>query len=158
MAVTPIAVTPPLAATSTRVWSRSYVHGAPSWISSSCVPSTVSEPRRASGVPLALTLNGIVAEPWPLDRSGAIQDAVDVMLHVHSRAPSTARLPEPAVYGNNVGASVAETSHFPVLGAVVELEDDVHPLMERTSPAIAARRSATTWRMAQAACQSVSST
>jgi hypothetical protein len=33
-------------------------------------------------------------------------------------------------------------SHFPLLGAVVELEDDVHALTKRMSPAIGARRRA----------------
>ena len=147
-AVTRIAATPPLASISIRVWSRSNVHGAPSWVSSSCVDSTASEPRREIGVPFAVTLNGTVAAPWPLDRSGTIHDAVELMPHVHSRAPVTARLPEPAVYGNDVEEIVAEMSHLPALGAVVELEDDVHPLTKRTSPAIRARRSRTAARRA----------
>lgn len=148
MAVTRIAATPPLASTSMRVWSRSNVHGAPSWVSSSCVDSTASDPRREIGVPFAVTLNGTVAAPWPLDRSGTIHDAVELMPHVHSRAPVTARLPEPAVYGNDVEEIVAEMSHLPALGAVVELEDDVHPLTKRTSPAIRARGSRTAARRA----------
>ena len=148
MADTRIVATPPLASTSIRVWSRSYVHGAPSWISSSCVDSTASVPRREIGVPFAVTLNGTVAAPWPLDRSGTTQDAVELMVHVHSRAPATARLPEPAVCGNDVEESVAEMSHLPALGAVVVLEDDVQPLTRRTRPAITARRSRTAPRRA----------
>jgi len=100
-------------------------------------------PRREKGVPFAVTVKGTLDAPWPLNRSGTIQGAVELMLHVHSRAPVTATLPEPAVYGNEVEESVAETSHFPALGAVIELEDDVHPLRKRTSPAIGARRSRT---------------
>jgi hypothetical protein len=151
IAVTPIVAPPPLASASIRVWSRSYVHGAASWVSSSGVDSTANVPRRGIEVAFAMTLNGTVAVPWPLDRSGTIHDALDLMLHVHSRAPVTARLPEPAVYGNDVDERVAEMSHFSALGAVMELEDEVHPLMKlmkRTSPAIEARRRRTPRRRA----------
>ena len=140
IAVTRIVATPPLAWASIRVWSRSNVHGTPSWVTSSCVDSTASVPRREKGVPFAVMVNGTVDAPWPLDRAGTIQGAVGLMLHVHSRAPVTARLPDPAVYGNDVEERVAETSHFAAGGAVIELEDDVHPLRKRTSPAIGARR------------------
>jgi len=148
MAVTRIVAPPPLASASIRVWSRSYVHGAASWVSSSGVDSTVNVPRRGIDVAFAMTLNGTVAVPWPLDRSGTIHDALDLTLHVHSRAPVTARLPEPAVYGNDVDERVPEMSHFPAVGAVMELEDEVHPLMKRTSPAIEARRRRTPRRRA----------
>jgi hypothetical protein len=47
-----------------------------------------------SGAPFDMTLNGTVSAPWPLDRSGTIQEAVVLTLHVHSRAPVTARFPE----------------------------------------------------------------
>ena len=92
-------------------------------------------PRRELGVPFAVTRNGTLAAPSPLDRSGTIHDATLRMLQVHSRVAVMATFAEPPVWENEADESVAETEHFSALGAVVELDEAVQPLTKRTSTA-----------------------
>jgi hypothetical protein len=63
------------------------------------------------------------------------------MLHVKSRAPVIATLPDPPEWGKEAEESVPETSHFGALGdvVVIELDELVQPLRKRTSPAVGER-------------------
>ena len=109
-------------------------------------------PRRAFGVSFAVTLKGRLASPWPLDRSSTSQEVSELIVQLHSRALVTAMLPEPPAYGKERGDVVADTSHFVALGAVVEVDPDVQPVMNRTRPANAAVHHRTL-RQPQVACQ-----
>jgi hypothetical protein len=89
-------------------------------------------------VSFAVTLKGRLASPWPLDRSSTNQDASELIVQLHSRVLVTAMLPEPPVCGKERGDVVADASHFAALGAVVEVDEDVQPVANRTRPANAA--------------------
>lgn len=84
-------------------------------------------PDRAAGAGFAATLYGIDASPCPFGWAPReIQGASVAADQVQSRSVATETVPLPPVAVNEDGLLLTEIAHLLEVGAVTEVEDDVH--------------------------------
>jgi hypothetical protein len=151
IAVTLTCAVPPLAPISTPSVSSWNRHGRPSCANSTRVPSTTSVPRRELEAAFAAMRTDRFASPCPLVRSGTIQAASDVTLHVQSRVAVTATVADPPDDGNDPAEAAAETAHRAAVGDVSSVEVEPHADVIRQDMA-RRKRAQRTVRSEQRAC------